>query len=621
MDLILIRIVKELLELYDSITPEELAERIGISLSSVRHRMSEVRELFGKYGIAVISVSNKGIKIEASAILRSNMYNFIQGLAYSTPETKEYRKDYILKTLFEYSDNYTAQLFAEDLYVSKKVISSDLKEVKDFLAQYNVDLIIKRNRGVMMEGNEFDVRQAMISHYNSLWWYKKYDEKPLNVDCRLSKRAWTYMKNMYGDLDLLDVQKILLDIEKELGVIWTDVAFSRLLEYVVISKRRIQKNWIIENENSHELLPVDMTYYQAAEKVLNQITAREVSLLEIKYLTARIYVAETVYPRETAISQDYRKSVDLYLEQIGTILNCRDCARDKELVRKICDMLSILRYKENYNIVDWNDSNREVKQNVSDLYAVCLMHMNILQEATHLPFAQDDVAKITMLVKNYMQNHRRKAVLVTATDTATAAYQLGELQKRFPELLFTEQVHYRHFKPELYCDQTIISTVNLKKKGINPYRITKHVNDEDISQLSEWFQLEEETDACEYGWLTPISEELEFEISAKDREDVIRKICELLSEKGVIDEGFEERLLAQEELISTSIGNKMAMPHVFADDLPHEFVSIVKLNHRVLWDKKESVKILIVIAVHKEHVNDALGYLLKSKQLIFNKER
>ena len=131
MDLILIQIVKELLELYDSITTEELAERIGISLSSVRHRMNEVRELFGKYGIAVISISKKGIKIEASTVQRNNMYNFIQGLAYSTSETKEYRKDYILKTLFEYSDNYTLQLFAEELYVSKKAISNDLKEVTE----------------------------------------------------------------------------------------------------------------------------------------------------------------------------------------------------------------------------------------------------------------------------------------------------------------------------------------------------------------------------------------------------------------------------------------------------------------------------------------------------------
>lgn len=619
MDLVLIRIAKELLELYDSITPEELAERIGISLSSVRHRMSEVRKLFGKYGITVTSVSNKGIKIEASEVLRNNMYNFIQGLAYSTPETKEYRKDYILKTLFEYSDNYTVQLFAEDLYVSKKVISGDLKDVKEFLAQYNVDLIIKRNRGVMMEGNEFDVRQAMISHYNSLWWYKKYDEKPLNVDCRISRRAWTYMKNMYGDLNLLDIQRALLDIEKELGVIWTDIAFSRLLEYVVISKRRIQKNWIINNENAHELLPIDMIYYQAAEKVMKQITAREVSLLEVKYLAARIYVAETVYSRETVLEPDYYESVDRYLRRVGMTLGCRECAEDRGLVSEICEILSILQYKENYNIVDWNDSNREVRQNAGELYAVCLMHMDILQEATGLTFAQDDVARITMLVKNYMQDHRKKAVLVTAADTATAAWQLGELRKRFPEIVFTESVHYRYFEPQRYTGQTIISTVNLKRKGVEPCNITKHVNEEDIGRLAEWFEAEKEAETCECEWLLPISENLEFEISAKDKADVIWKVCELLRERGVIDETFEDRLNAQEERISSMIGNKMAMPHVFADDLSCEFVAIVKLNHRVQWDKKEAVKILIVTAVHKNHVNDTLKVLLKNRKLIFGR--
>ena len=135
MDLILIQITKELLEVYDSITTKELADRIGISMSSVRHRMSEVKDIFGKYGITVINVPKKGVKIEATSIERENMYNYIQELAYSTPETKEHRKDYILKTLFEYSNNYTVQLFAEDLFVSKKIISEDFKEVKKFLAQ------------------------------------------------------------------------------------------------------------------------------------------------------------------------------------------------------------------------------------------------------------------------------------------------------------------------------------------------------------------------------------------------------------------------------------------------------------------------------------------------------
>ena len=60
MDLMLIRIMKELLELYNYITTEELAERIGISLSSVRHRMGRVKEAFREYGIAIEHVPRKG---------------------------------------------------------------------------------------------------------------------------------------------------------------------------------------------------------------------------------------------------------------------------------------------------------------------------------------------------------------------------------------------------------------------------------------------------------------------------------------------------------------------------------------------------------------------------------
>lgn len=134
--------------------------------------MSRVKEAFQENGITIENVPRKGIKLEASVAQRNDMYNHMQELAYSTPETKEYRKEYILKTLFEYSDNYTVQLFAEDLFVSKKIISRDLKEIEEFLLRYNVRLIIRRNSGIMMKGNEFDVRQAMISHYNSLWWYK-----------------------------------------------------------------------------------------------------------------------------------------------------------------------------------------------------------------------------------------------------------------------------------------------------------------------------------------------------------------------------------------------------------------------------------------------------------------
>lgn len=614
MDLILIQIARELLELYDSITTKELSDRIGISMSSVRHRMSEVKELFGKYGITVINVPKKGVKIEATADERDNMYNYIQELAYSTPETKEHRKDYILKTLFEYSDNYTVQLFAEDLFVSKKIISEDLKEVKKFLSKYDVKLFIKRNSGITVEGNEFDIRQAIIYHYNSLWWHKKYDDKPLIVDCRISRRAWTYMKNMYGDLDVLGVQRVLLEIEQELGIIWTDIAFSRLLEYIIILKRRIQKGWIIKNTVAQELLPVDVKYYQAAEKVLSQLSLKSDLLLEVKYLAARIFVAETIEPRETENSQFFRQTVKHYTKQIGAALGYDELYKNTKLNRQICQMLSAIQFRENYKIVDWTDSNREVKTNISGLYAVCLIHMHILEKETKLKLNPDNVAEIAILINNYTQNHRREAVYVTATDSATAMYQLGKLQRVFPERRFIKTVHYQQFNPENYVGKTIVSTVDLKRKSQKIYRITKHLDDRDIEYLTDAFNRETENANEKDNMLPFVSTELV--LSASNKEDAIRKICEILDGKGLIEKGITEKIIESEGRISTAIGLGMAFPHLIDEEIEKEIVAEVKLKHRILWDSQELISTIVLVIAREEHVNDVLKYLSENKEIV-----
>lgn len=612
MDLMLIRIIKELLELYNYITTEELAERIGISLSSVRHRMGKVKAAFQEHGIMIENVPRKGMKLEASVSQRNDMYNHMQELAYSTPETKEYRKEYIMKTLFEYSDNYTVQLFAEDLFVSKKIISRDLKEVEEFLSRYNVRLIIRRNSGILMKGNEFDVRQAMISHYNSLWWYKKYDEKPDIVDLRISRRAWTYMNQMYGDLDLIEMQKALLLAEAELGFVWTDIAFSRLLEYIVVSKRRIQKNWIIETAPDHTLLPLEETYIQAARKLLEKVTEKKVAAQEVQYLAARIYIAETVWPRISKNSERFQTSVKRYLKQIGYIAEQSDFFEDIGLVQKICELLSVIQYKDNYGITDWNDSNREAKKNISALYGICLTQMYILEEDTGLTFSQDNIAQIAIYVKNYIQKSRKEAVFVTATDTESAFYQLEKLKSSFQNIHFIEAVHYQNFEPDSYPDKIIISSVDLKQKNANIYKITKHVNEDDIAMLGREL---EQTLERKKAWKELFRDDLMWEISARDKSDAISQICDALREKGYVSEDFEEKLWQQERLTATSIGNRVAIPHVFDEHVRKEFIAVVRLKHRILWDKEEQADVLFVMAVRPEQIPDASGFILRYKEL------
>lgn len=612
MDLLLIRIIKELLELYHYIMTEELAERIGISLSSVRHRMSRVKEEFQKYGIVIDTVPRKGMRLEASESQRSTMYHHLHALAGSTPEIREYRKDYILKTLFEYSDNYTVQLFAQELFVSKKIISKDLREVEEFLTKFHVQLVVRRKSGILMKGNEFDVRQAIIAHYNSLWWHKKYDEKPSAVDPRISRKTWTYMNQMYGDLDLTQIQKLLSLTEQELELVWTDIAFSRLWEYIVVSKRRMEKGWMIETVHHHRLLPVEEIYIHAAGKLLARVTEKKVPAQEVQYLAARIYIAETVQPRIGANGEQFQRSVKRYLRQIGQIISSGDFIEDVGLIQKLCEMLSVIQYKRNYNITDWTDINKEVKKNLSELYGVCLTQMHVLSENTGLSFRQDDVAQIAIFIKNYLQKHRRKAIFVTATDRESADYQLNKLKYFFPDIYFSGGVHYQKFCPNSCLEDIVISTVDLKLENQNVYKITKHVNEEDIARLAREF--EKEWEEVEY-WKDYLCEDLVWEVNARNKSDAITQVCEALREKEMISETFEEKLRGQEAIIATAIGNRMAIPHVFDASVIEKFIAVVRLKHRILWDQEERVDILFVISAKPEQIPEVSSFLLKCKEL------
>lgn len=612
MDLILIQITKELLELYDSITTKELADRIGVSMSSVRHRMTEVKDLFAEYGIEVAAIPKKGILLEASAAERDTMYNHIQDLAYSTPETREHRKDYILKTLFEYSDNYTVQLFAEDLFVSKKIISEDLEEVTRFLEKYDVKLLIKKNKGITIDGNEFDIRQAMIAHYNSLWWHKKYEEKPASIDRRISRRAWTYMKNLYGDLDVLGVQRILLETERSLNVTWTDIAFGRLLEYAIILKRRIQKGWIIAAPAVVSLLLVDEKYYQAAKKALSQLSPRNDLAMEVKYLAARIYVAETIDPMETENSLLFKPQVKLYLKQVGRILGHDELCKNTRLIIRICQLLSSIQYRRNYKILYWTDSNRDVRATISGVYAICLLHSHILEEGTGLTFKQDNIADFAILINNYLQTHRKEVIYVNATDNATAHYQLDKLQRTFSELRFVKAVHFLQFSPETHAGKTIVSTVDLKYPGLRVYHISKHVDDKDIEHLKRTFRREHEKEigaSLHNSFL-----HAQYEINASSRQDAVEKICAILAEDYQFDKiSLTQKIKQNERALSSATGNGIALPHVIADDVPTEMIAEFHLKHRILWDNENLASQLILLAVREDHVNDALAFLLQNE--------
>jgi PTS system mannitol-specific IIA component len=85
-----------------------------------------------------------------------------------------------------------------------------------------------------------------------------------------------------------------------------------------------------------------------------------------------------------------------------------------------------------------------------------------------------------------------------------------------------------------------------------------------------------------------------------DRDDAIRRAGALLAKSGAVDPGYIERMLERERVVSTYVGDGVAMPHgtlTAKVDVMSEGLSVLRLVDPVDW-AGQPVTLVIAIAAH-----------------------
>jgi phosphocarrier protein FPr len=107
--------------------------------------------------------------------------------------------------------------------------------------------------------------------------------------------------------------------------------------------------------------------------------------------------------------------------------------------------------------------------------------------------------------------------------------------------------------------------------------------------------------------LTP--ETVRLGARAASKVDAIRQSGEVLVKAGYAAASYVDGMLAREEVISTYLGNGIAIPHGQPDDLEavyHTGVSVLQLAEGVEWEPGEKAYLVIGLAATStshEHVN------------------
>ena len=115
------------------ITNAQIAKMLNVSERSVSSYMNEVAQYCEERNYHLIRKRGKGICLRLGVHKEELEQEFPEKNL--CIETREYRISYIIRTLIESKEPYTAALFADELFVSKATIRTDIEKANQSLKQ------------------------------------------------------------------------------------------------------------------------------------------------------------------------------------------------------------------------------------------------------------------------------------------------------------------------------------------------------------------------------------------------------------------------------------------------------------------------------------------------------
>lgn len=233
-----------LIKLVENVNKEqriaELAELHGVTEKTIRNDIKEINRFLESHShdqIQLLGNGNvcfSGNQKEITALLENN--NF-----YSYKLEKAERKLVISLLLVQAKGYVTIASLADRLYVSRATLLNDLKEVKAYIWEHHLKVTSHPNKGLLVEGSERNKRNLAFEIYSTC--YQGKGRKKTNFNPFES----FILKLIEKDEIIKIIEKIIIEVESLHHISLTDESFDKLLIYLLITVKRIQKGFYVSN--------------------------------------------------------------------------------------------------------------------------------------------------------------------------------------------------------------------------------------------------------------------------------------------------------------------------------------------------------------------------------------
>lgn len=599
----------------DLVTSKALAASTGMSERSVKTYLKEVADFCEQNSMTLDRKPGKGMKPCFSDAQIGKILDVAGRRSAAVSQKK--RQNYISYILLSGWDTYTYALFSEELNVSKNVIMDDINELDAELLLYGIKVHRTAGYGIYATGSELDIRKAM-RHFCR---YPISDKQVIKTDDhRLSRRAAEVIANNFRSVNLSMAVDMIHHVERRFDIIFTDYTFEMLAEYIAIAlfrvdvekelksgeqEQQVQKNGFIMTE--HENMAKE------AAGFLERYHGISLSQPEIMYLAMLFSCAEgqnrVVMSCEEALSIEDEMIVYLSNLLAANLI-------ENELLRE--SMRSFLPgsiARTHFGIEIDNPFLSDITQSYASLFTVCFTVSRYYEKYTGAMPSENEIAFIALQVGGALHRNPMtvRAVLIGAAGYATGSIIAGKIENRVPDvrivsILSSDRIEHMD---EYDCD-LILSTIDTQADIHNDMRflyVSPLISAQDEKNIrNKCFELMTGQSAEVSEFSQMLSEEfIIFEKKAKNRKDVLKRACQLLINKGIVQSEFARDVLEREKVEATAVGCNIAIPHGKPEHVNRCQILVIRLDKPIEWGERMA-DMIFLLAINFDSVNTTKAF-------------
>lgn len=578
--------ILKIVEQSNSATSSSIAIKLDVSTKTVKNDIKEINELLkgyalidlkqGKYRLYVID--NKRFEKEK---LNINNQNYM----FNSPSK---RVAYILNKLMNSEYPYLIDDLTYEMNIGRSTFVGDLKKLRTELSKYNIRVEGKTNTGIMLKGDELNLRIFILENMYDLI-YENY-----NID-----------KDIIESIKNIAKKNHLGASTTEYFINTFTIMLDRLLNGYEIKYIDSKYDELIDTQ-AYQL--VDIFIKEIEKKIYTKIPQNEKIFATLPIVGMRtpmnINGSKYIQVSDEAINL-VKEIVDLIESEMNIKLKPGDLFN--EFVYHVTFMINRLKF----GIKLKNPIIEDIKQKYPVAYKMAELTKSLIEDKFNLKISKDEVGFLAVYFgvfiseNNYENNKIYRVALICGTGRVTARLISSQLKKILYSETNIDLFSINEVTDELLDNyDLVLSTVEVNSNSLTSIIYLDEIFDESkLRQKIEHVKFTEKLEVpllqgMDSVLLSLLDEEKFFILDKNLRyEENIDAMIENLYENGYVDEGFKDRMRVREAKSTMVFDKNIAFPHVVNYKGDKVIVALGVFEEKIIAKKDKEVKLVFLLGI------------------------